>query len=82
MESRHILYELLQLAFIEIRDESQNNGDTKNIAALSDLFHNLPLALEIKDPDYDVLLNKLIKQASLNQGLSAWVKNNTPMNNL
>lgn len=82
MESRQLLYKLLQLAFIEIRDESQNNGDIKNIAGSSKLFHSLPLALEIKDPDYDVLLNKLIKQASLNQGLSAWVKNNTPMNNL
>ena len=82
MQSKDALYKLLQLALIEIRHESQNNGDIKNISVLSDLFHNLPLALSQKDVNYDLLLSKLIEQASHNKGLSAWLKNNNPINNL
>lgn len=76
MSSREILYKLLQFSLIEIRNEATQNGDTKNIAILSDLFHNLPLALCKEDADYDKLLDEIKEKALYSKGLSNWLNEN------
>ena len=79
MDSKQALHKLLQLALIEIRHEAQHNGDVKNIAVLSDLFHNLPIALSQSNVDHDKLLGELTERSSHNKGLSAWFNSNNPM---
>jgi hypothetical protein len=73
MNSEQTLHKLLHLALIEIRYEAQDDGDVKNIAALSDLFHNVPLALSQSHVDHDKLLHDLTERASYNKGLSDWL---------
>lgn len=76
MNSKKSIYRLLQHALLEIRHEAGGGGDLKNIAALSDLFHNVPLALAKDDADYDGLLSEIIQKASGNDGLSRWIEGN------
>lgn len=76
MNARTSIYRLLQLALLEIRHEACDGGDIRNIAALSDLFHNIPNALAAEDADFDKLLADLTKRASANIGLSRWLENN------
>lgn len=77
MDAKHALHRLLHLALIEIRFLAQTNGDIKNIAALSDLLHNLPLALSQENPDYNKILEEMVERASHNKNLKAWVINNS-----
>ena len=77
MDSKRALYRLLQLALNEIRHEARTGGDLKNIAALSDLFHNLPLALCQNPTDYDQILRDLTENASPNKSLSTWLAENS-----
>lgn len=76
MNARKSLHRLLQLALIEIRHESKSGGDLAQIGALSDLFHNLPLALVQESADFDRLIADLRERASVNAGLLAWVESN------
>jgi hypothetical protein len=76
MTSKNTIYRLLRLALIEIRHEAQQGGDLKNIAALSDLFHNIPSALAADDVDYERLLSDLEIRASGNSGLTRWLTSN------
>jgi hypothetical protein len=45
MDTRALLHRLLYDGLIEMRDEAQE-GRTKGVFRLADLFHNLPLRLE------------------------------------
>jgi hypothetical protein len=76
MSPKETIHKLLRLALIEIRHEAQQGGDFKNIAALSDLFHNIPLALAADDVDYERLLSDLETRASGDAGLTRWLTNN------
>jgi hypothetical protein len=77
MNSKDMLYRFLRLALIDIRHEAKEIESTK-IAALSDLFHNLPSALGQNEVNYDKLLNELKERADSQKGLGEWLKNNTP----
>ncbi len=76
MNDKHHIHRLLQLALIEIRHEAQQGGDPRGIAALADLFHNVPLRLAQGDVDYGAVFNDLAERARGNEGLSAWLKAN------
>jgi hypothetical protein len=76
MSPKETIYKLLRLALIEIRHEAQNGGDVKNIAALSDLFHNIPSALAADDVNYEGLLDDLEAKVAGNAGLTRWLSHN------
>lgn len=78
MGSKETLYRYLHLALIDIRHEA-NKIESVKVAALSDLFHNLPSALGAEQVNYDQLLNELKERAESQKGLSEWLKNNTPL---
>lgn len=73
MGNNHQIHRLLQKALIEIRHEAQNGGDIKNIAALADLFHNVPLALAQPNFNETKLMEILRERASSNSNLKKWI---------
>jgi hypothetical protein len=77
MDTKHAVYRLLQLALIEIRHEAQTGGDPRNIAALADLFHNVPLRLTQDGVDHERVIKDLKAHAAGNAGLTTWLENNT-----
>ena len=67
----------MYLAFIDIR-ESSLKGEAKVAFHLSDLFHNIPLALqaaECGEISYLELLSDL-KQRSIEKGIDSWLDQN------
>jgi hypothetical protein len=77
MANNHQINRLLQKALIEIRHEAQTGGDIKNIAALADLFHNVPLALVQPNFNEEKFMEDLRDKASSNAGLASWIDSNT-----
>ncbi len=77
MNSKTILLRYLRLALIDIRHEAQEIKSSK-IYALSDLFHNLPSALDQNEVNYDTLLSGLKESAKSSKAVQEWLENNTP----
>lgn len=74
-KNKEKLLKLFQKAMLEIRFQSENeDGDIRIIRALSDLFHNVPLAL-LKE-DYDATFESVMEKASYNTWLKGWVDAN------
>lgn len=68
---------LTQYALIEIRYQARMpNGQIKDIELLSDLFHNVPIALISDKTKPEDILKQIIEKSSYHQGLYCWVTNN------
>ena len=52
------------------------NGKIKDIELLSDLFHNVPIALISDKTKPEDILKQIIEKSSYHQGLYCWVTNN------
>ena len=75
VSSEITLYELISLAFIEIR-EASISGNLKKSFALSDLFHNVPshlIQVKLNQGTYDEVFNTLKIRAEM-KNLSSWHK--------
>ena len=68
---------LTQYALIEIRYQARMpNGQIKDIELLSDLFHNVSIALISDKTKPEDILKQIIEKSSYHQGLYCWVTNN------
>ena len=66
-----------QYALIEIRYQARMpNGQIKDIELLSDLFHNVSIALISDKTKPEDILKQIIEKSSYHQGLYCWVTNN------
>jgi hypothetical protein len=73
---KEILYKILSIALLEIREEAYNTKNTK-IFALADLLHNLPArisTMSFTDADYKMRLDELKKRAD-DMGIGGWLDN-------
>lgn len=70
MENNELLLRLLYRAFIDIRLAS-NSGDTRTSGSLSNLLHNIPLAMI--NSDGNEVLEKLTERAQM-LGMSSWLR--------
>lgn len=74
MTPREIIHRLLYLALIEIR-MAAHESEPKKIFHLADLFHNIPLQLEItaqKEGSYEEILTWLQERAD-EKGCREWL---------
>ena len=77
MTATEKILRLIQDALIEIRYQSRiPDGNIKDIELLSDLFHNIPLALTSDRTTPDDILHRIIEKSKHHQGLYQWVINN------
>ena len=77
MTTTEKILRLTQYALIEIRYQARMpNGQIKDIELLSDLFHNVPIALISDKTKPEDILKQIIEKSSYNQGLYCWVTNN------
>lgn len=70
MESRDLLFRLLYRALIDIRMVSMD-GNVRAAGGISNLVHNVPLAMI--NSDADDALNKLAERAQV-LGMSSWLQ--------
>lgn len=70
MESRDLLFRLLYRALIDIRMASMD-GNVRATGEISNLVHNVPLAMI--NSDADDVLNKLAERAQV-LGMSSWLQ--------
>ena len=70
MESNELLLRLIYRAFIDIRLAS-TSGDTRTISSISNLLHNIPLAM-IRN-DGDEVLKQLTERSEM-LGMSSWLR--------
>ena len=77
ISSQQQILDLMRKAFLEIRFQSRSEHcDIKTIGLLSDLFHNVPLALLSDHINNDDLLEQIIQRSQSNKGLYNWVISN------
>lgn len=77
MTTTEKILRLTQYALIEIRYQARMpNGHIKDIELLSDLFHNVPIALISDKTKPEDILKQIIEKSSYHQGLYCWVTNN------
>lgn len=77
MTTTEKILRLTQYALIEIRYQARMpNGQIKDIELLSDLFHNVPIALISDKTKPEDILKQIIEKSSYHQGLYCWVTNN------
>lgn len=77
MTTTEKILRLTQYALIEIRYQARMpNGKIKDIELLSDLFHNVPIALISDKTKPEDILKQIIEKSSYHQGLYCWVANN------
>lgn len=77
MNSQERILKLLQIALIEIRFQSRSeNCEIKSIELLSNLFHNVPMALLSSSISNDELLQQIIQNSQSHSGLHEWVISN------
>ena len=75
--NREQVLRLTQYALIEIRYQARMpNGQIKDIELLSDLFHNVSIALISDKTKPEDILKQIIEKSSYHQGLYCWVTNN------
>ena len=77
MTTTEKILRLTQYALIEIRYQARMpNGQIKDIELLSDLFHNVSIALISDKTKPEDILKQIIEKSSYHQGLYCWVTNN------
>lgn len=77
MTTTEKILRLTQYALIEIRYQARMpNGKIKDIELLSDLFHNVSIALISDKTKPEDILKQIIEKSSYHQGLYCWVTNN------
>lgn len=77
MTTTEKILRLTQYALIEIRYQARMpNGQIKDIELLSDLFHNISIALISDKTKPEDILKQIIEKSSYHQGLYCWVTNN------
>ena len=77
MTTTEKILRLTQYALIEIRYQARMpNGQIKDIELLSDLFHNVSIALIRDKTKPEDILKQIIEKSSYHQGLYCWVTNN------
>jgi len=77
MTTTEKILRLTQYALIEIRYQARMpNGQIKGIELLSDLFHNVSIALISDKTKPEDILKQIIEKSSYHQGLYCWVTNN------
>lgn len=77
MTTTEKILRLTQYALIENRYQARMpNGQIKDIELLSDLFHNVPIALISDKTKPEDILKQIIEKSSYHQGLYCWVTNN------
>lgn len=77
MTTTEKILRLTQYALIEIRYQARMpNDQIKDIELLSDLFHNVPIALISDKTKPEDILKQIIEKSSYHQGLYCWVTNN------
>lgn len=77
MTTTEKILRLTQYALIEIRYQARMpNGQIKDIELLSDLFHNVSIALISDKKKPEDILKQIIEKSSYHQGLYCWVTNN------
>ena len=77
MTTTEKILRLTQYALIEIRYQARMpNGQIKDIELLSDLFHNVSIALISDKTKREDILKQIIEKSSYHQGLYCWVTNN------
>lgn len=77
MTTTEKILRLTQYALIEIRYQARMpNGQSKDIELLSDLFHNVSIALISDKTKPEDILKQIIEKSSYHQGLYCWVTNN------
>lgn len=77
MEAKVLIHKLLYQAFIEIREAAYEDRGMKGIFKISDLFHNVPLQLNIiseNNGNYQELLTEIKKIARM-KGYDSWLNN-------
>ena len=77
MTTTEKILRLTQYALIEIRYQARMpKGQIKDIELLSDLFHNVSIALISDKTKPEDILKQIIEKSSYHQGLYCWVTNN------
>ena len=77
MTTTEKILRLTQYALIEIRYQARMpNDQIKDIELLSDLFHNVSIALISDKTKPEDILKQIIEKSSYHQGLYCWVTNN------
>ena len=77
MTTTEKILRLTQYALIEIRYQARMpNDQIKDIELLSDLFHNVSIALISDKTKPEDILRQIIEKSSYHQGLYCWVTNN------
>ena len=77
MTTTEKILRLTQYALIEIRYQARMpNGQIKDIELLSDLFHNVSIALISDKTKPEDILKQIIEKSSYHQGLYCCVTNN------